>query len=258
MLKLIVNADDLGLTPGCNAGILQAMTQGIVTDTTLMVSAGHAAAAVKLLRASGFSAAGLHLNLTSGTPALPAEEIPDLVDQNGRFFRIHKTDITARQVRQARRELTAQIDRFLATGLTLTHLDTHHHIHMHPALLAMVIGFAKDLKVPMRQANPAVRDAILAAGVKTTEHFSMSFYGTGAAGAGVTEAVLQSIIQTCQGCGVLEIMCHPAAADPETYRVSSYNALRETELATLTNPALKARLAEWGATLTNYEALIQC
>jgi predicted glycoside hydrolase/deacetylase ChbG (UPF0249 family) len=250
MRKLIINADDLGLTPGCNRGIVRAMTAGLVSDTTLMVNTAFTDEAVALLKAHGL-AAGLHLNLTYGRPLLPAGETPSLVDARGNFHRPVNRVVAVCEPREAERELAAQVERFLATGLTLTHLDSHHHAHSYPEILDVAIGLARKLKVPLRQTGSAVRARIVAFGVPTPDAFSDAFYGPGA-----TRENLQAVLRA-HGGGVLEIMCHPAEADDLLARTSSYSAERQRELAILTDPAMKDFLAAEDIELVGFSALKQ-
>jgi predicted glycoside hydrolase/deacetylase ChbG (UPF0249 family) len=248
MRKLIVNADDLGLTPGCNQGIIRTMTAGIVTDTTLMINTDHAADAVVRLKAHGL-AAGLHLNLTCGRPLLPGRDVPSLVDAAGAFHRPVNRVVAVCEPREAERELAAQVDRFLSTGLTLTHLDSHHHAHSYPELLDVAIGLARTLGVPLRQTGPAVRARLVAFGIPTPDAFTDAFYGSGA-----TAGNLRAIIAG-HAAGVLEIMCHPAAHDDLLPRISSYSAERQRELAILTDPAVKDFIASLGIELVGFAAL---
>jgi chitin disaccharide deacetylase len=233
MLKLIINADDLGLTPGCNAGIVRALSGGAISDTTLMVNCEYASAAVEMLQEKGIAKVGLHLNITYGQPVLPAGKVPSLVDDSGRFRRKVEQAVKLAKKEDVEQELAAQVDKFIATGLGLTHLDSHHHAHTYPEIFPVALALAAKLGVPLRQTGEVLKNDIQAAGVKTSDWFSAQFYGAGA-----TEENLLRIIRGCPG-GVLEIMSHPAAADETIFAVSSYNAHRETELAILTSPSVR-------------------
>lgn len=249
MLKLIINADDLGLTPGCNDGILQAITEGIVTDTTILINADFAAQGIEMLKTRGIHQAGLHLNLTFGQPVSPADTVPSLVGPDGRFHHRAAKVLPVADRREAERELRAQITSFLSSGLTLNHLDSHHHIHSYPELLDMVVTLAQELGVPLRQTSPRVRERIAGAGVAVTDHFSMGFYG-----AEVSVDMLKGIINSCRD-GVLEIMCHPATPDPILPTVSSYSGCRGMELDILTNPIMKTFISEQNIRLISFSEL---
>lgn len=249
MLDLIINADDLGLTPGCIEGIIQAMTAGIVTDTTLMVNTGFTQMAIEALKQQGITRVGLHLNLTFGEPVLAAGQVPSLVDDQGRFRRKVAQTVPLMQSVDVKRELSAQVERFLGTGLGLTHLDSHHHAHTYPEILDIAIELAQQLRVPLRQGNETVRQTIKQAGLATTDAISLNFYEQGA-----TLANLQQIIQSHPN-GTLEIMCHPAKPDQLLYDISSYNHWRENELAALTSQEIKEFIKKSGVHLVGFDAL---
>ena len=249
MLTLIINADDLGLTPGCIDGILTAMTAGIVTDTTLLVNTEFTARAVAALKQQGITQAGLHLNLTYGEPVLAASQVASLVDESGRFRRKAAAAVPLMNLEEAKCELSAQVEKFQATGLALTHLDSHHHVHTYPALLPAAIELARQLQVPLRQGNETVRQAIRQAGLATTDNLALDFYEQGA-----TLENLQQILQNHPR-GSLEIMCHPAKPDQLLYDISSYNHWRSKELAVLTSQEMKEFIANNGIRLAGFDAL---
>jgi len=249
MLRLIINADDFGLTPGCNAAIVRALSEGAIGDTTLMINSEFAPAAVALLRERGINQVGLHLNMTCGTPVLPTAEVSSLVDGTGRFRRKVGKAIAAMDPREVEREFAAQAEKFLATGLMLTHLDSHHHAHTYPEVFPIALAMAKKLGVPMRQISDSLKREIVAAGVKTSDWFSWDFYDEGA-----TLENIERIISQCPD-GVLEIMSHPGEPEELIYSVSSYNAQREKELAVLMSPEFKAFLRERDVELISFAEL---
>ncbi len=87
MRRLIVNADDFGLTTEVNKGIIEAYRNGIVTSTTIMVNMPGFADAVEKIRCTPGLAVGIHLNLTYGVPVLGADQVRSLVGPDGRFKR---------------------------------------------------------------------------------------------------------------------------------------------------------------------------
>ncbi|WP_187830316.1 hopanoid biosynthesis-associated protein HpnK [Siccirubricoccus phaeus] len=145
--RLILNADDLGLSPQVNAAIEQAHREGVLTAASLMVGEPAAAEGVAVARRNPGLAIGLHLTLTDGTPALPPERIPALVQANGRF----RDDMAglglALAISRAARaqlaaEIAAQLDAFAATGLPCDHLNAHKHYHLHPVIAAIALRLA--------------------------------------------------------------------------------------------------------------------
>lgn len=146
-MPIIVNADDFGKSEEVNRAICECFALGYIDRTTLMVNMPGADEAVRLAGENGFSdKVGIHLNLTSGMPL--TEEIrknPLFCDEVGCFharfhqqtkYRLHMNKDAIRQVRE---ELSAQIERYLAYGFTLKHVDSHHHVHTDlPVLKALI------------------------------------------------------------------------------------------------------------------------
>src|SRR5205085_8194739 len=136
-------------------------------ETSLMVRGAAAEEAVALARATPSLSVGLHLTLLQGQCAAPPREIPLLVDAAGRFSAnpvwsgmryFFVPGIRA----QLRREITAQLDAFAATGLPLSHVDGHLTIHMHPSVLAILLEVAPRygigaLRLPRDPLGPALR-----------------------------------------------------------------------------------------------------
>ena len=149
MGRLILNADDFGLTAGVNRAILELHRAGVLTSASLMARAAATDEAMELARAKPSLGVGCHVVLVDGKPVLGAQNLPTLVDpRSGRFYsslgaflkllltgRIHSTEIEA--------ETTAQINLLHSNGLRLTHIDTHKHAHMFPAVLRPVLRAAR-------------------------------------------------------------------------------------------------------------------
>ena len=152
--SLIVNADDLGLSPGVNNGIFDAHDRGVVTSASLFANAPATADAIRRSRSRPSLGVGVHLTLVDGAPTLPPTHVPSLVQDDGRFRDCWRSFIVAclrRDVAldEVEQELTAQIDRIRSGGIRLTHLDTHHHVHAYPPLFAIVIRLADRFRIPV-------------------------------------------------------------------------------------------------------------
>ena len=252
MRKLIVNADDFGLTRGCTEGILQAWKNGVVTDTSLLVTTPHLEATVKAAQTAGMDGCGLHLTLTVGRPVLTASIVPSLYGNAGHFatradWQAGKQVILA----EIEAEWRAQLQRFLATGLRLNHLDSHHHVHawLSEDVLALFARLAKECGVPARQIDENSQKALQQAGVAAPDVFYGDFFD-----AGVSAEALRQLASRSWN-GVLELMAHPAIHDEETWQISSYRAKREEELALLTDPALREAWRQAGIELISFDAV---
>src|SRR5881628_2433853 len=152
--RLIVNADDFGLTSGVSAGILAAHRHGIVSSTTVLATAAIDAVAVSALRDSGLGV-GLHVNLTLGRPLTGARS---LVDTDGRFVRDPRHAAARADVKDVEREVTAQIEKFTSLMRRRpTHLDTHHHVGLLAPVAAVVLDVASHLGLPVRSQDEWAR-----------------------------------------------------------------------------------------------------
>jgi hopanoid biosynthesis associated protein HpnK len=151
-IPLIINGDDFGLSSAVNRAIVQSHTQGVLTSASLMVNEAAAAEAVALAKAHPTLAVGLHLALVLGRAALPHHEIPHITDAQGRFTDssplagLHYFFSPAAR-REVRREMRAQFERFVATGLPLSHVDGHTHLHMHPVVFKELIALCEEFNV---------------------------------------------------------------------------------------------------------------
>ena len=149
--RLIVTADDFGLTPGVNEAVEEGHRRGILTAASLMVTGEAAEDAVRRAKRMPRLGVGLHLVLVDGTPMLSADRIPELVGPDGRF----SADIFAIGVRifchraarrQVAAEIRAQLEAFRRTGLALDHVNAHHHFHLHPTVQKELLRLAPRIR----------------------------------------------------------------------------------------------------------------
>ena len=147
--RVIFNADDFGLDVAVNEAVESAHRDGVLTTASLMVAAPAAEDAVARARELPRLGVGLHLTLVDGAPLLPAEQVPDLVDGQGRFA----ADLWRRGVRyfflpkvrkQLAAEIRAQFVAFAATGLALDHVNAHKHLHLHPTVLTLMLDVGAE------------------------------------------------------------------------------------------------------------------
>ena len=144
-----MNADDFGIAPGVNRAVLELHAAEILTSATLMAQAPATEEAVKMAIAMPTLGVGCHLTLVDGTPVSNPEKIPSLIDRAsgalhstlGSFLkRLYTARIRSAEVEA---EASAQIAVLQSCGLRLTHVDTHKHLHMFPAVLRPVLRAAK-------------------------------------------------------------------------------------------------------------------
>jgi chitin disaccharide deacetylase len=157
--KLIINADDFGLTSGINRAILELHRAGVLTSATLMAKAMATDEAVTIAKSTPTLGVGCHIVLVDGDPVLPASQLPTLTDpRTGRF---HPTlgaflrGVATRRIYmdEVKAEARAQIVSLQERGVQLTHVDTHKHTHMIPRVLCPVIHAAKSCGI-LRVRNP--------------------------------------------------------------------------------------------------------
>lgn len=228
MIKLIVNADDFGYSRGINHGIIDAHQNGIVNSTTMMMNMPGVSHAVELAKQNPKLKVGIHLVLTCGKPLL--SDVPSLVDKNGDFKRladfINDRDLSLLDLE---REWTAQIERFLETGLIPSHFDSHHHVHGIPELRQVVQKLSQKYQLSARQAAGNIVDGVPA----FTDVFLHDFYGDG-----VTEDYFEKLPSRVEDGLTVEIMCHPGYLDHEVLTGSSYASQRVEETRILTSVTL--------------------
>lgn len=150
--QVIFKADDFGLSPAVNAGIEIAHREGVLDAASLMVGAAAAADAIACARRNPDLKVGLHLVVVANRAVLPPAEIPDLVDTTGELSRDFaragfRYFFLPRVRRQLAAEIRAQFEAFKATGLPLDHVDAHHHLHLHPTVLGLLLTIGREFGV---------------------------------------------------------------------------------------------------------------
>jgi predicted glycoside hydrolase/deacetylase ChbG (UPF0249 family) len=206
MQSIVVNGDDLGVSPGVNQGIAEAHQQGVLTSASLMVETPASREGADLAHDLPALSVGLHVDLTDiGGQQLAGR---DAAQQWGAV-------------------LQRQLDRFQElVGRLPTHLDSHHNVHRDPLLLPSFLELADRHRLPLREHSPV-------------RHVG-SFYGQWNGETHLEQISADGLIgllETEVREGVTEIGCHPGYADPQLR--SSYRREREAELRTLCDPAVR-------------------
>lgn len=261
---LIINADDLGLTPGVSDGIIAAHTQGIVISTSALMNTAHILSDLPRTRqACPGLGIGVHLTLTEGQPLLPREKVQSLVDENGRFFKLnHEPErIRTLDLDEVRAEWRTQIESFKSYGFDPDHLDSHHHIsYFQPEVFKVMLDLADEFHLPIRYPPQVffewlerenVDRLLQEYGVKTPSDCITSFYGQEN---DVSQENMLNIIHSL-GEGAHELMCHPGIADQKLVENSSYSSPRELELEILTNSTIENAIRDKDIRLITFSEL---
>lgn len=181
MRRLIINADDFGLTSGVNRAILEAHQGGVVTSTTLMATGPAFQEAAQMARTVPKLSVGCHVVLVDGSPLLPANDLSSLVTSIERAdstkgnprLRDGMADFVRRALTgqldplQIEAEATAQIRRLQSAGLSVSHCDTHKYTHIFPAVLQPLLRAIKNcgvraLRNPFSDVRPLPLGVLLA------------------------------------------------------------------------------------------------
>jgi hopanoid biosynthesis associated protein HpnK len=284
--RLIVNADDFGLTPGVNRAILEAHASGIVTSATLMASGRTFSQAVQSAPGAPRMSVGCHVVLVDGTPVLEASQVRSLLDnEHARQFPPSLARLAWRC--QSRRmsaieiegEVAAQIRKLQAAGISVSHLDTHKHTHMFPQVLGPVLRAARTCGVkavrnplePIPLGQVAGRPSLWKrwAQVKALNRLAGDFKGKvrdagmvtpdgtlGIVATGVmSEPLLMLMIQHIPE-GTWELVCHPGYDDADLAQAGTrLRASRVVELELLKSPAIRRELEKHEIELISYHDL---
>lgn len=224
VVEILFNADDYGLTKSITDGIIKAHKDGVVNSATMMMN-GHATNyAIEQAKQNPSLKVGIHLVLSWGKP-LSQTGIDSLTNEAGYF----KYDNTFESMHppnpdDVMKEWTAQIKSFLATGLSLNHIDSHHHTHGWDPLKDVIILLAKRYDVPVRYVD-SLKDY---PHLLLTETLWTDFYADG---------VDRDIFNKLRSLDVssVEVMTHPSFVDEDLKSVSSYIEKRKEELDILTS-----------------------
>ena len=288
MRRLIVNADDLGLTRGVNRAIGETHAAGVVTSATLMAGGGAFDDAIVTAKAAPALSVGCHAVLVDGTPVVDPESVPSLVANRaaepGRFF-TKLGSVAARAMfggfdeDELVAEIVAQIRRIQAAGIQVTHVDTHKHTHLFPAILKAVVKAARicgvrairnpfvpasALRVRQFAGQPDLwkrygqvrvlrtlrgrfRDRMRRAGLATPDGI-VGVIETGTSGDSLLRRALTNLPE-----GTWELVCHPGYDDADLRAVNTrLLESRDAERSLLTSPGFREFLRSREIQLVSY------
>lgn len=225
---LIVNADDFGLSPGVNRGIIEAAEHGILTSASLMVRQPAAAAAAAAAKGGLKISVGLHLDLG------------EWVYQNGEWVPLYSVVATddpaavAAEIKQQVGEFHRLMER------SPTHIDSHQHVHRDDPARSIVAELAQTLGVPVRDQTPTIK-------------YCGHFYGQTAQGESMADALSVAALKKILAAlpeGVSELGCHPGYDDG---LATAYRTERATEVKTLCAPEIRQCLVELSIGLCSFK-----
>ena len=246
MNRIVFNADDYGLTQGVCDGILSA-SEGVVASTTVLANLV-TQDQLQALMATPVTA-GIHLNISLGWP-LCSGYPQRLLDNDGRFNKALALDPDTWRDSTLREavalEWTAQYELLQRRNLAVTHIDSHHHTHLHPLLFPMALEMAKGLELPLR-CRREFRSLAEPAGLAGPEVLLEAYFGA----ANISRERLLAMLQVYRGKDV-EVMCHPGCVDADLRLISSYVDERAAELGVLGDPDLRHALEDAGWTVCGY------
>jgi predicted glycoside hydrolase/deacetylase ChbG (UPF0249 family) len=285
MKRLIINADDFGLAPGVNRAIVELQQAGALSSATLMANGPFFSPAVYMAFAQPALAVGCHVVLVDGSPCLRPAEVPSLVDPRnpssfrntvGSFFadllrgRIREEEIEA--------EAVAQIRRVQSSGITVSHIDSHKHVHAFPRVLAPLLRAARHCGVrcvrnpfepwwSLKATRPAgtvrrmqvhvMRTQGRAFSRLTREHDMITADGSmGLLATGVLDdSVLRALLRAMPT-GTWELVCHPGYSDRALDEARTrLRASREVERSALLAVIPDAIKSDSGLALIDFHQL---
>lgn len=269
--RLIVNADDFGRSHAINQAVFYAHREGILTTASLMVNGDAFDEAVALARMHPHLGVGLHLTLVCGRPALPPEEIPGLVQNQGAFseqavsagFRYF---FQRRLAAELEREIAAQFAKFHRTGLALDHVNGHLNMHLHPAVFGILMRHASEwgIKAVRLTADPLGPNLRIARGRWVYRLSHAAVFGALSRWARRTlerqhirfAPAVFGLLQT--GCVteeyLVQLLPRLPAGDSEIYAHPCVETSKE-ELAALISPKMRDLLAQRQIQLIRYQDL---
>jgi len=289
--RLIINADDFGFTLGVNRAIIEAHTHGVVTSSTLMANGAAFEQAAEIAKTVPNLSVGCHVVLIDGEPVLGPDGIPSLVSRRSSSprFRDGLKAFATRALaglldpEQIEAEASAQIRKIQSAGISVSHVDTHKHTHLFPAVLYPLLRAAASCGVravrnpfgprrPLRSHRLFARPSLWSryAEVRILRAFSGKFRSAvdrhgfatpdGTLGIVVTgkldEALFRAIAENVPD-GTWEFVCHPGYYDDDLRAARTrLREAREIELRVLTLPEARSLLSREGIELISYRNLI--
>ncbi|MFH0790271.1 MAG: ChbG/HpnK family deacetylase [Candidatus Omnitrophota bacterium] len=242
------------MTKGINQGIIESFHNGPIRSASIMAVGRAYDHAVALLKENPKLDTGIHLCLTEEKPVLEKEEIATLTGKGGYFLQSHKKFLLHYFMGKiglgsVRRELDAQIRKVLESGINITHIDSHGHIHVLPGILRIVAELAKRYRIPFiryprerlktldvkfsRRMQSLILNILCSYSKQRFEDYDIAFFGFFHSGR-ISRKSLSGILKAVNN-GISEIVCHPGICDRELEHYRHWEYQWEEELNALTS-----------------------
>ena len=267
----MVNADDFGLSPGVNRGIIEAHEVGSVTSTSLVANAPGFGDAIARAHRAPRLGVGLHVNLTVGAPVAPRADVASLWDPRTEAFypltRLVRRALAGQIApRHVAIECAAQLARLRSAGIAVTHIDSHRHVHVLPGIWRAVVTVARHagvraVRVP-REPGVSIKQMCLGAAWIVASRgdrgddvrLVRQFRGLSLMHTPDYERALLRLLDDLP-LGVTELMVHPGYADADLAAWDGYAGPRERELAALRSAVVLARFTRRDIALCHFGQL---
>lgn len=241
MTKLIINADDYGYTEAVNEGIISAYKNGIVSSCTIMANMPGFEHGIKLIKENPGLKCGVHMTLTCYKPLLDNHKT--IVDEQGYFYKRATDDVLDKMdLEEVYNEFCAQIEKIKKSGINITHLDSHHHVHGLKKLQTVIEKIVDEYNIPIRGAFEYESD------LQNTISLLDSFYGKN-----VNKDYFKKNINEIKKYEVCDLMCHPSFVDEFLLNSTSYATQRQKEHDILISKEVKEFLKENKIQIVNYK-----
>lgn len=278
MLKLIINADDFGLSQNVNDAIIESYRKGILRSASLMANGKSFEHAVSCIKSNTDLDIGIHLTLTEQKPILDSFKVASLVDEKG-YLPEHAIEFSMKYIlgkishREIQKEISAQFEKILDNGIKISHIDSHQHLHLLPQILNWTNQMAKHYNIkfirlpkenlssymlnipnsPSRIVQMIILN-YLCLRAKNQKINRSDYFAGYYLGGKLNKKNLITVINNLPSAGTCELMCHPGSNDLSRKRFFSYYR-KENELAALMDDEVKETLVKKNIQLISFSEL---
>ena len=228
-MKIIVSADDFGMSKSITDGIIYGLKKGFITSTSIIANLKHTDYAIEQAKLNGIKKVGIHCNLIIGKSLTDNPKLCFTENDNASLALNLDKFLKTVSYQEAKNEILAQYNYVVGKGLKINHLDNHLLLEIYPNIMQAMIDVAKEKNIPMRFWNSKLKKQINDAGVTTPDVICRDFHRNG-----VSFSTIDKLINENKNTeNTIEIMTHVGFVDEYTYFFTNYNVDRLIELKTL-------------------------